>query len=390
MEKRFPEDTFAKFTYVPVLRALAALKRGQLTDSEERLHITLRYELAANGLNFNHFYLGGLHSAYVRGQALIAAQRYAEAAVEFQKILEHRGLVGLDPIGAVAHVHLGRAFALSGDKTKAKTAYEAFLALWKDADPDVPILRTAKVEYREAVVLAGRSDFPTTRWTLVVAAGDPRRKEARSALVSLCEAYWYPLYAYVRRRGYPADQAQDLTQEFFVRVLDGRYLDRADPEKGRFRAFILTSLKFFLADEADRHRAQKRGGGNVLSLEISSGEERYQRDPAHDETPERIFERRWGLSMLDIVMDRLRAEFVQHGRLDHFNRLKVFLLDRGDTPYAALAREMGTSEGALKVAVHRLRRRYRDLFRQEIAATVVDPADVDSELRFLAAALTRK
>src|SRR5204863_5963514 len=150
--------------------------------------------------------------------------------------------------------------------------------------------------------LAGPSDFPTTRWTVVVAAGDHQRKEAHSALVSLCEGYWYPLYAYVRRRGYPADQAQDLTQEFFVRVLDGRYLDRADPEKGRFRAFMLTSLKFFLADEADRHRAQKRGGGNVLSLEISSGEERYQRNPAHDETPERIFERRWALSVLDRVV----------------------------------------------------------------------------------------
>jgi hypothetical protein len=125
--------------------------------------------------------------------------------------------------------------------------------------------------------LSGPSHFPTTRWTLVVAAADLQRKEARSALVSLCEGYWYPLYAYVRRRGYPDDQAQDLTQQFFMRVLEGRYLDRADPDKGRFRAFILTSLKFFLSDEADRDRAQKRGGGTVLSLEISSGEERYQR-----------------------------------------------------------------------------------------------------------------
>jgi len=233
-------------------------------------------------------------------------------------------------------------------------------------------------------------DFPTTRWTLVIAAADARRTEARSALVSLCEGYWYPLYAYVRRRGYPADQAQDLTQQFFVRVLEGKYLDRADPEKGKFRAFILTSLKFFLADEVDRDRAQKRGGGKVLSFEISSGEERYQREPAHDETPERIFERRWALSMLDRVMDRLRSEFVQHGRLDHFNRLKIFLIDQAETPYAALAAEMGTSEGALKVAVHRLRKRYRDLFRLEIAETVADATQVESELRYLAAALTRK
>src|SRR5580658_4890441 len=237
--------------------------------------------------------------------------------------------------------------------------------------------------------LPGSSQFPTTRWTLVVAAGDPQRKDARSALVSLCENYWYPLYAYLRRRGYSPDEAQDLTQEFFVRVLEGRYLDRADPEKGRFRSFILTSLKFFVADEEDRHRARKRGGGVLVPLEFSSGEERYQREPAHHETPERIFERRWALSLLDRVVERLRNEFVHHGRPEHFERLKVFLLGQSDAPYALLAREMKTSEGALKVAIHRLRKRYRELFRQEIADTVADPADVESELRFLAAALTR-
>src|SRR6202166_4453943 len=128
--------------------------------------------------------------------------------------------------------------------------------------------------------LPGPSQFPTTRWTLVIAAADPQRKDARSALVSLCEGYWYPLYAYVRRRGYPADQAQDLTQEFFIRVLEGRYLDRPCPEKGRFRAFLLTSMKFFVADEEDRRRAHKRGGGMVVSLEFSSGEDRYHREPA--------------------------------------------------------------------------------------------------------------
>jgi RNA polymerase sigma factor (sigma-70 family) len=241
--------------------------------------------------------------------------------------------------------------------------------------------------------LPGSSQFPTTRWTLVVAAGDPRRKDARSALVSLCEKYWYPLYAYLRRRGYAPDQAQDLTQEFFMRVLEGRYLDRADPEKGRFRSFILTSLKFFAADEQDRQHAQKRGGGAVVSFEFSSGEsgeERYRREPGHDETPDRIFERRWALSMLERVMERLRDEFVQHGRPENFERMKVFLLGQSEAPYADLAREMNTSEGALKVAIHRLRKRYRELFRQEIADTVADPAEVESELRYLAAVLTRK
>jgi tetratricopeptide (TPR) repeat protein len=146
LEKRFPEDTFAKFTYVPVLRALSALASGKPADSVERLQVALPYELAVNGLNFLHFYLGGLHSAYVRGQALRAAQRYEEAAAEFQKILNHRGIVGADPIGALAHLQLGRTFVLAGDKVKAKAAYQEFLALWKDADADVPILRQARAE----------------------------------------------------------------------------------------------------------------------------------------------------------------------------------------------------------------------------------------------------
>jgi len=175
-----------------------------------------------------------------------------------------------------------------------------------------------------------------------------------------------------------------------MRVLEGRYLDRAEPEKGRFRSFLLTSLKFFMADEEDRQRAHKRGGGTVLSLDLSAGEERYQRESAHDETPERIFERRWALSVIDRVVERLQSEFVLHGRPEHFERLKVFLLGRSEAPYAALAREMNTSEGALKVAIHRLRKRYRELFRQEIADTVADSEEVESELRFLAAVLSKK
>jgi tetratricopeptide (TPR) repeat protein len=147
LEKRFPEDTFVKFTYVPVLRALDALDRGKPAESVERLQVALRYELAVNGLNFNQFYLGGLHSAYVRGQALLAAGRHPEAAAEFQKILEHRGIVGLDPIGALAHLRIGRAYILSGDNAKGKSAYQAFLTLWKDAEPNIPILKQAKAEY---------------------------------------------------------------------------------------------------------------------------------------------------------------------------------------------------------------------------------------------------
>src|SRR4029453_5428389 len=146
LDKRFPEDTFVRFTYLPVLRGLSALHRGQSTESVERLQAALPYELAVNGLNVG-LYLGGLHSAYIRGQAFVAAHPYAEAAAEFQKILDHRGIVGADPIGALAHLQLGRTFALAGDKVKAKLAYGDFLTLWKDADSDVPILVQAKAEY---------------------------------------------------------------------------------------------------------------------------------------------------------------------------------------------------------------------------------------------------
>jgi tetratricopeptide (TPR) repeat protein len=147
LEERFPEDTFAKFTYVPVLRALAELQRGRPMVGIERLHIARSYELAANGLTFNHFYLGGLHSAYVRGEALLAVHQHAEAAAEFRKILDHRGIVGADPIGALAHLQLGRTLALSGEQTLAKAAYQNFLTLWKDADADVQVFQQAKTEY---------------------------------------------------------------------------------------------------------------------------------------------------------------------------------------------------------------------------------------------------
>jgi len=147
LEKRFPEDTFARFTYVPVLRALAALAEAKPADSVERLQVALPYELAVNGFNFNHFYLGGLHSAYVRGEAFATERRYSEAVAEFQKLLDHRGIVGTDPMSALAHLQLGRMFVLAGDKIKAKAAYQDFLTLWKDADREVPVLLQAKTEY---------------------------------------------------------------------------------------------------------------------------------------------------------------------------------------------------------------------------------------------------
>jgi RNA polymerase sigma-70 factor (ECF subfamily) len=236
-----------------------------------------------------------------------------------------------------------------------------------------------------------QADFPTTRWTLVVAAGDADRPACRDAITSLCTTYWYPLYAYIRRRGYAAPEAQDLVQEFFARFLARRDFDRAAPEKGNFRTFLLTCLKYFLSDEKDRDNAQKRGGGVApLPFEIGSGEDLYTREPAHNETPERIYERRWARAVLDRVYGRLRDEFVRHGRLDHFNLLKAYLVGQGDAPYADLAKKLDSTENAVKTGIHRLRKRYRDLLREEVASTVADPASVDAELRFLVSALSGK
>src|SRR5215469_16033352 len=186
--------------------------------------------------------------------------------------------------------------------------------------------------------LTGEARFPVTRWTLVLAAAEKSEGEGRTALASLCETYWYPLYAYIRRRGFQAVEAQDLTQGFFLRVLEGRYFDRANPDKGRFRAFLLSCLKYSLSDEMDRYYAQERGGGiALLPFEISDGEALYQREPSHDETPERIFERRWGRALLNRVLERVQEEFVRHGRPEHFSRFKLYLLGQQVVPYPELA-----------------------------------------------------
>ncbi len=233
---------------------------------------------------------------------------------------------------------------------------------------------------------AGR--FLTTHWSVVVAARDRSAPQADEALASLCAAYWYPLYAFVRRQGHAADAAQDLTQEFFARLLEKDYLGAADRDKGKFRSFLLTACKHFLANERDRERAQKRGGGReVLWIDVSRGETLYSREPAHAQTPEKLFERRWALALLEQVMARLQGEYAARGKGRLFERLRVFLVAAGDAaPHGQAAAELGLSEGAVKVAVHRLRQRYRELLREEIARTVDDPDGIDDEIRELFAA----
>jgi len=233
--------------------------------------------------------------------------------------------------------------------------------------------------------------FATTHWSLVVNAGRAQNTLARDALESLCQRYWLPLYSYVRRRGYTADDAQDLTQEFFTRLIEKDRLARADQHRGRFRSFLLSSLKNFLADEHDKASAQKRGGGaQPLSLEFETGETIYKVEPVNDVTPEQIYERRWALTLLDAVLAALREEHDTAGKMDLFQALRPCLVgDRTEQPYEQLAEKLGMSETAIKSAVHRLRKRYRELLRREIANTVSREEDIEDELRHLFAVLSR-
>jgi RNA polymerase sigma-70 factor (ECF subfamily) len=231
--------------------------------------------------------------------------------------------------------------------------------------------------------------FATTHWSAVVRAGQSRTPGAARALATLCENYWFPLYVFVRRAGHTAEDAQDLTQAFFAELLAKNFLAVADPQRGKFRSFLLGAIKHFLAKERRRQGAQKRGHHALLSLDFAVGENRYRRiEPADNLTAERLYERRWVLALLDLVFTRLRGEFSAAGKLSQFDRLKPLLAGRPDAmSYRQVAEELATTEGAVKVAVHRLRRRYRQLLKEEIAQTVNGPEELDDELRELLAAL---
>ena len=229
--------------------------------------------------------------------------------------------------------------------------------------------------------------FRTTRWSLIAAAGDATGPDGRQALADLCRLYWYPVYAYVRRREPDRHAAEDLTQAFFARLLEKNDLAAADPARGRFRSFLLTACQHFLANRHDHDTARKRGGGvKPLSIDFGPGEERYAREPASPHTAEAEFERRWALALLDQALNELRAEYTEAKKAELFDALKGTLT--GDsTSYRDLGGRLGLTEGAVKVAVHRLRQRYREKLRAVIAETVDGPAAVDDELRDLFAAL---
>lgn len=232
--------------------------------------------------------------------------------------------------------------------------------------------------------------FATTHWSVVLAAGKPQTPDAAAALERLCRTYWYPLYAYVRHRGHSPEDAKDLTQEFFYRLLQGNFLARVDPGKGKFRSFLLGAMNHFLANEWHRSRRLKRGGNvTFLPLDSLEAEERYQGERGGSRSPEEIYERTWGVALLERVLGRLSEETAPTGQSARFEELKPILMgERPSLSYAELALKLGTTEAALKMTVQRMRRRYAELVREEIAHTVPEPQEVGEELRHLCAILS--
>ena len=232
--------------------------------------------------------------------------------------------------------------------------------------------------------------FTTTHWSVVLSAGDPESPRAADALERLCRTYWYPLYAYVRRDGSSPEDAQDLTQAFFARFLEKDYLADVRREKGRFRSFLLASLRHFLADERDRSRAIKRGGGRTLvSLDAQDAEDRYLLEPRDELTAEKVFERRWALTVLEAARARLRESYARAGKAERFAVLETFLPgEQADSTYAEAAGRLGVAAGTVKWEVHQLKERYRELLRAEIAHTVPSADEIDEEVRDLIAVLS--
>jgi RNA polymerase sigma-70 factor (ECF subfamily) len=233
--------------------------------------------------------------------------------------------------------------------------------------------------------------FPTTRWSQVVAAGDRADPAAREALAELCSAYWYPLYAFVRRKGHPPEEAADLVQGTFLNLLDRDGLAAVAPERGRFRSFLMAACSHHLADRRDHVRAIKRGGGVApISIDRALAEGRYSAEPVNELTPERLYERRWATNLLDRALARLEAESIAAGKSALVSHLLPTLTGgRSDVPFAAIAAKLRMSEGSVKMATSRLRKRYGEILREEIARTVANPADVEAEVQALFAALAR-
>ncbi len=241
----------------------------------------------------------------------------------------------------------------------------------------------------EDPVQTDKHRFATTHWSVVLTAGRKSSPKQKQALEALCQSYWFPLYAYLRQRGCDRHQAEDITQAFFAYLLEKEDLQKAAPQTGKFRSFLLVRLKGFLSDERKRARAKKRGGGRrIVSLAIQDAEGQYTLEPASQLSPERLFEKSWALKVLERTMDRLEGEMAKKNRQALFDHLKVYLTtDKDSIPYQGMAAELNMTEGSVRVAVHRLRRQYSRLLRDEIAQTVADEEQIDEELESLFAAL---
>jgi RNA polymerase sigma-70 factor (ECF subfamily) len=238
---------------------------------------------------------------------------------------------------------------------------------------------------------AGQPLFATTHWSVVLAAANQSAPEAAAALERLCRTYWYPLYAYVRREGNGPEDAQDLTQEFFNRLLARNSLTQVAPEKGKFRSFLLAAMRHFLSDQRDRARTLKRGGGaEMLSLDAQEAEDLYRLEPVDRLDAEKIYERRWAMTLVERALARLREESVAAGRGALFERLRRYVAGEREATWSEAAAELGLGEGAMKAAVHRLRERYRVLLRDEIAHTVADPTEIGEEVRYLIRVITER
>jgi DNA-directed RNA polymerase specialized sigma24 family protein len=233
------------------------------------------------------------------------------------------------------------------------------------------------------------SNFLSTHWSIVLRAGRADDSDARDALAFLCQRYWYPLYVFARKKGLTPEGAEDLTQGFFTRLIETQVLEQAVPSRGRFRTFLLTSLQNFLANECDQAAAQKRGGGRpLLSLDVEAGESKLRFEPSHDRTPEKIFDRAWAIQLLELVVGRLRQEFADKGKAAEFDALQSFLAGKhADASYERTAAALGLSAAAVRQSAHRLRKRYRELLRAEVAETVAAENEIDDEIRGLFEAL---
>ena len=252
------------------------------------------------------------------------------------------------------------------------------------------LLAMAYPEVSPLGLMGGAPQFTTTHWSVVLAAADSESCDAADALAQLCNSYWYPIYAYVRRKGYEVADAQDLTQEFFARFLEKNYLGGVDRRKGKFRSFLLGSLEHFLAKEWTRNHRLKRGGGKVIiHWDAFEAEERYSLEPPDNWTAERIYERRWALTVLEQAMAALSSEYSVAGKKALFEELRPFISgDDDDISYDALAERLKMTEGAVRVAVHRLRQRYADAVRNEVGRIVQRPEEIEEELGHLFAALS--